>query len=434
MNAREVAVRLLLDWEENGKYANLSLQSPLYSALSEKDRSLVTTLFYTAVERKITLDYYIGVLTGGSAEALAAHTRALLRIGLVQLLYLDRMPPHAAVSQTVQICAHVGERRLVNAVLRRAARERDALPLPPKEKNLARHLSVAYSFPLPLVRFFLAEYAEQTEALLCAFNRTAPLTLCVNTLRIGREALLDEFQRAGIRAEPTVHVTTGIRVLSDTPVSALPGYREGWFFVQDEASQIQGALLAPQRGERVIDVCAAPGGKSLAAAIAMGDSGEVLSADLHESKCSLIRESAARLGLRCIRVLARDATQRCDEWVDTADRVICDVPCSGLGVLGKKPDLRYKDLEATERLPALARSILKSSACYVKRGGVLIYSTCTLSQKENREVVDAFLREHTDFFLEPFTVGDVVLSDGTRTLLPHMDGTDGFYLARLRRA
>ena len=434
MNAREVAVRLLLDWEENEKYANLSLQSPLYSALQGKDKSLVTTLFYTAVERKITLDYLIGVLTNGSAEALSSHTRALLRIGLVQLLYLDRMPQHAAVSQTVELSSHIGERRLVNAVLRRAAREKDALPMPPREKNLARHLSVAYSFPLPLVRFFLAEYGEETEALLSAFNVRAPLTLCVNTLRIGRDTLLDELRRCGIEAEPTRHVPTGIRVLTDCPVATLPGYREGWFFVQDEASQIQGALLEAKPGERIIDVCAAPGGKSLAAAIAMKNSGEVLAADLHESKCSLIRESAARLGLSSVKVCARDATALCEAWIDLADRVICDVPCSGLGVLGKKPDLRYKDLEATERLPSLARTILSNSARYVKRGGVLIYSTCTLSKKENREVVDAFLEEHTEFSLEPFTVGDVELADGTRTLLPHKDGTDGFYLARLRRS
>ena len=434
MKAREVALRLLLSWEAEGKYANLALQSPLFSSLSEQERGLATTLFYTAVERRITLDHLIGAWSARPADSLSAHTRALLHIGLTQLLYLDRIPVHAAVSETVTLAAHAGERSLVNAILRRAARERDALPLPKREKNLVRYLSVAHSFPPPLVRFFLEGFGEETaEELLRAFNRPAPLTLRVNTCRVTREALLLRLCEAGIHATPTVYADTGIRVSDPIPPAKLPGYAEGYFFVQDEASQLATAALAPRAGERVIDVCAAPGGKSLSAAIAMGDGGELIAMDLYESKCSLIEASAERLGLRSVHVRAHDATAPCEALVGTADRVICDVPCSGLGVLGKKPDLRYKEAEALDRLPALALDILTSSAAYLKAGGVLVYSTCTLAEAENRAVVDAFLREHEEFSLVPRTAGSLYLDGGDLTLLPHVHGTDGFYIAHLRR-
>ena len=433
MTPRELALKLLIEWEENDKYANLSLQSPAFSSMSEQDKAFVTTLFYTTVERKITLDYLIGAFTDGAAARLSVHTRAVLRLGLSQVLFHDRIPSFAAVSATVDLCTNVGERRLVNAVLRRAVRERGALPFPSRDKNEARYLSIVYSFPLPLVRYFLSCYGEQTEALLSAFNGVAPLTVTVNTCRTTREALIERFRAVGLSAEPAGPSPLGVRIAGDAVVSRLPGYREGHFFVQDEASRSACAVLAPRSGERIIDVCAAPGGKSFCAAIAAGDGAEVLSFDVHESKCSLIRDGARRLGLSSIRVSARDATVPDTALLGTADRVICDAPCSGLGVLGKKPDLRYKDTESWKRLPPLALSILTESARYVKAGGVLVYSTCTLNEAENRAVVDAFLREHADFYLSPFAVGTHDGADGTLTLLPHRDQTDGFYIAKLCR-
>ncbi len=430
MTPRAFVVKLLIDWEENQKYANLSLQSPAFSALNDQDKAFVTALFYTSVERKITLDHMIGAFTGDAASRLSVHTRAVLRVGLAQLLFHDRIPPFAAVSATVDVCTNVGERRLVNAVLRRAQRERDALPYPSRDKNEARYLSVLYSFPLPLVRYFLSRYGAQTEPLLAAFNRVAPLTLTVNTTRISPDAFVAALAADGVRAEQT---PLGVRVLDDLPPTRLAGYAQGHFFVQDEASRVAVAALGAQAGERVIDVCAAPGGKSFGIAIAAEDAAEVLSFDIHSSKCSLIADGARRLGLRCVRAAVHDATQTDPSLVQTADRVLCDVPCSGLGVLGKKPDLRYKDTASWEALPALAQQILTASARYVKAGGVLVYSTCTLREEENRAVVDAFLHEHADFTLQPFSIPPYEGADGTLTLLPHRDGTDGFYIAKLRR-
>ncbi len=430
MTPRALVVKLLIDWEENDKYANLSLQSRNFSALSEQDKAFVTSLFYTTVERKITLDHLIGAFAERRCADLSRHTRAVLRLGLAQILFHDRIPTFAAVSETVDVCTNEGERRLVNAVLRRAAGEKDALPFPPREKNEARYLSIVYSFPLPLVRLFISMYGKECEALLATFNRVAPLSLTVNTRRISKDALLYRFEKAGIRAEATAF---GICVLTDIPVTRLPGYEEGWFFVQDEASRVACAALAPQRGERIIDVCAAPGGKTFCAAIAAEDSAEVFSFDIHPTKVDLIRSGAARLGLSCVRASVHDATQGQPAFFDTADRVICDVPCSGLGVIGKKPDLRYKSTQSWERLPILAEKILSESARYVKAGGVLVYSTCTLRKEENRDVVDAFLQKHEEFSLMPFSAGPYMGTDGTLTLLPHRDGTDGFYIAKLCR-
>ncbi len=430
MTPRALVVKLLMTWEENDTYANLSLQSHEFSSLSEQDKGLATSLFYTAVERKITLDHLIGAWTGRRCADLSCHTRAVLRLGLAQILFHDRIPPFAAVSETVNVCRNEGERRLVNAVLRRAVREKDALPFPPREKNEARYLSIVYSFPLPLVRLFLSMYGGECETLLATFNRVAPLSLTVNTRRISREALLGHFEEAGIDAVPEA---SGVRVLTDTPVARLPGYDEGWFFVQDEASRIACAVLAPQAGERIIDVCAAPGGKTFCAAALTEDSADILSFDIHSAKVDLISSGAARLGLSSVHADVWDATAARPDLFETADRVICDVPCSGLGVLGKKPDLRYKSTQSWESLPMLARQILSESARYVKAGGVLVYSTCTLRREENRDVVDAFLQTHEDFSLMPFTVGHHAGADGTLTLLPHRDATDGFYIAKLCR-
>lgn len=426
MNPRAAAVRLLLSLDARGGFANLVLSDDVLKEAG-KDAPFLTALFYGAVERRLTLDYAACALSARSETDLSPHTRALLHVGLYQL-YFMRTPAHAAVSETVALAKSKGEAAFVNAVLRRAAST--PLPLPPEGRR-ARYLSVKESFPLPTVRRFLDLYGEEeTAALLSAFNDSHPLSLTVNTARVSVEALGERFAEAGLRWERGRYSPLTVKVYDSPPPTALPGFDEGLFFVQDEASAIAALALSPSAKDRIIDVCAAPGGKSLAAAVLAEGKSESFAFDLHESKLSLIRESAARLGLSLC-VSALDAREGDASFDGTADRVICDVPCSGLGVLGKKADLRYRPLDGS--LAPLGYDILCRSARYLKKGGVLVYSTCTLLPEENEENVNRFLANHEGFVGEDFAVGDVGSEKGCLTLLPHKHGTDGFFVARIKK-
>lgn len=429
-DVRLIALKLLGEYENGGTYVNLSLNSHLTDGLPTESRNFLTSLLYTTVEHKITLDYWICTISERSAADISKRALDILRLGVTQIVYFDNIPDFAAVNETVKLAGNRGERAFVNGVLRRVAAEKSALPLPPPEKNFGRYLSVRYSVPLPTVRHFFSFLGEEeTEALLKKFSERPPLTLRVNTRKISRDAYLSNLGAAGIAAAPTPMSQVGIRVFDSLSPTGLPGFSEGLFFVQDEASQIGCAVLDPRPGETVIDVCAAPGGKSFDAAIRMGK-GRVVSLDLHESKISLIKSGAARLGIAdMIDVQAHDSTVPLSEFLGRADRVICDVPCSGLGVLWKKPDLRYADPARLTALPALGFEILSASAAYVKNGGTLVYSTCTLSPAENGDNVQKFLATHPEFAPVPFDVGTVKAA-GEYTFFPHKDGTDGFYVAK----
>ena len=424
-NVRKEALSLLLLSEEKDGFANLLLSDSALARAGE-DAPLLTALFYGTVERRLTLDYAIGVFGERDTDSLTPHTRNLLRLGLYQI-YFMRIPVHAATDMTVALGTDRGERALVNAIMRRAAGT--PLPLPP-EGRTARHLSVKYSFPLSTVRAFLSLYGkEETEALFTAFNRVSPLTLTVNAGRKTREELIASLAAASFSAQKTRYAKRSVRLDGSVSPEKLPGFLDGDFLVQDEASALAAEALNVQAGDLVVDVCAAPGGKILSAATSVGGVGEFYAFDLHESKLSLIRESASRLGVT-VHVDRCDATVGKEALFGRADRVICDVPCSGLGVLGKKPDLRYR--ERSEALAPLGLSILKTSASYVKEGGVLLYSTCTLLPEENQENVGLFLKEHPDFSPEPFSfAGGLSADNGMLTLLPHKHGTDGFFMAKL---
>ncbi|MFA5561808.1 MAG: 16S rRNA (cytosine(967)-C(5))-methyltransferase RsmB [Eubacteriales bacterium] len=430
MNVRQYALELLSRWEAEARYINLSL-AHLPSGITEAERGLLTALLYGTVERKLTLDYYISALAG--RVDLDPTTRNILRLGVYQILYMTATPPYAAVNETVKLARNKGEAGFVNAILRTALRAPEKLALPAREKNERRFLSLRYSVPQGTVRELQAVLGEQTEAFLRHSEETPPTTLFVNVLRIGREAYLERLQAAGIAAEATRHAPYGVRLLAPCPPSRLPGYREGDFFVQDEASQLALHALSPLPGSRLVDCCAAPGGKSFAAAIYMQNKGEVHSFDLHDSKLPLIVDGAARLGLSSIRVARHDSTRPQVPLEGSADYVICDVPCSGLGVLAKKPDLRYKSTETWEQLPELQYRILCAAAAYLRVGGALLYATCTILPRENQGVTDAFLAAHDGFEAVPFQVGGRDAPSGCLTLLPHRDGMDGFFMVKLRR-
>jgi 16S rRNA (cytosine967-C5)-methyltransferase len=434
MNIREIALKLLMDYEECGKYVNLSLNSHIADGLGGEDRARLTALLYTTVEHKLTYDYYIAALSGRGIEKLTDHTKCILRLGLCQIVDMDNIPDFAAVNETVKLAKNPGERSLVNGILRRAVREKGSLPLPKKEKNAARYYSVAYSLPLATVKHFIGELGEdETVKLFETFNSQPPISLTVNTLKISVDDFISELEKQGYTATRVKFSPITVTLSEAANPRKIKGFEEGWFYVQDEASAIAALALSAKSGDTVIDVCSAPGGKSFASAILSSDKARIHSFDLHESKLSLITDTADRLGIRSVTASVRDALTPDESLIGRADKLLCDVPCSGLGVIAKKPDLRYKDISATTELPPLQLDILTASSRYLKKGGELVYSTCTLNPRENAEVVHKFLDQNPDFTLVDFSVGSLKSEDGVLTLWPHIHNTDGFFISKLRK-
>lgn len=441
-SAREIALQALLRVNLDQGYSNLVLDNLLKdSGLDGRDTALASALFYGVLERKLTLDFILAAYSKTPLEKLSPEVLELLRLGTYQLLFMDKIPPSAAVNETVRL-AHLRRQEraagFVNGVLRNIARTggRLAEKHPPfsREKNL----SLRYSCPEWLVKLWVDAYgAEHAEALLAAALGRPPLTARVNPLKTTVQALAAAFAAQGVRAEAVEGVTDALRLEAAGSVEENPLYREGCFHIQDTASQLCCAMLDPRPGERVIDVCAAPGGKSFTIAERMKNEGEVLSFDLHPSKVRLIQTGAARLGLSCIRAGVRNAKAPA-EPLEPADRVLCDVPCSGLGILRRKPEIRYKSADLLDRLPDLQYLILCKSAELVKTGGKLFYSTCTLNPAENGEIAARFLREHAAFVPSPLELprGMARLpGEGAHqaTLMPHLHGTDGFFFAAFQK-
>ncbi|MBR7184168.1 MAG: 16S rRNA (cytosine(967)-C(5))-methyltransferase RsmB [Clostridia bacterium] len=415
-SARALALDLLCEAEARGQYPNIALDHALRrNPLSPADRALATTLVYGVTERRMTLDAIIDRL---AAREIEPRVRAILRLGLYQLRYLDRIPAHAAVNESVALATRKSA-GFVNAILRAYGRRAGEFTFAAAD---AASMAIAYSVAEPICAAFIEAFGlARAESIIAAFGRIPPLTLRVNTLRVSRDEYLARLAEAGIEASPCA-VPSGIRLAASMNPTLLPGFDDGDCFVQDEASQRCVAALDAQPGELVLDLCACPGAKSFGAAIAMQNRGRVISSDLHANKLSLVASGAERLGISIIETAARDARVPVDELIGRADRVICDVPCSGLGVLGKKPDLRYKSLDDTSRLPAIQAAILETAAGYVRPGGRLVYSTCTILPAENEGVTAPFLAAHPEFAVAE-----------ERTLTPDVDGTDGFYYCAMVR-
>ncbi len=430
---RKAAVKALSRWERDGKYINLELDSALErSELSGADRSLAAAIMYGVAERKLTLDREIVRLTGRSLTSLDSETVAALRAGLYQLVYMNKIPPFAAVNETVS-AAPARSRGLVNAALRRFMREGAKLSLPSRSEDEAEYLSVLYSMPKWIISSWMRDYGADAEAIAAAANMIPPVTLRVNTLKTSANELLSRFEEEGVTAKRSEIAPDMIELATGKKITELFGYEDGLWFVQDPASRLAALALDAKPGMTVVDVCSAPGGKSFSAAIDMHDEGTVLSRDLHDNKVRLIKTGAERLGIKSISATAADSSKTDEKLVGKADRVLCDVPCSGLGVIAKKPDIRYKTEDDVRRLPDVQYAILSASSPLVADGGVLIYSTCTLRNAENGEIRARFLSEHPEF--EPW-LPDYFPIEATNagiTLMPHKHSTDGFYIAGFKK-
>ncbi|MBQ2830165.1 MAG: 16S rRNA (cytosine(967)-C(5))-methyltransferase RsmB [Oscillospiraceae bacterium] len=436
-SARQTALSVLVACRQNGAWSDGTLKAALRrDALEPRDAALATRICYGVLQNRALLDFYIGAHCSQRTDRLEPIILEILRIGAYQIVFMDKIPPSAAVNEAVEMTKRHKRSKasgLVNAVLRSLARNKDALPQPDRT-DMAAYLSLLYSHPRWLVdRLLPILGAQETEAFLRANNDAVPTTVQINTLKTTPDALTAELSAEGVGA--CVHpLVEGCFTLTGAGnIESLAAFSDGRIMVQDAAAKLAVLAAAPRVGSRVLDVCAAPGGKSFAAAIAMENSGEIISCDIHAHKLRLIESGAARLGISCIKTELADGRTPRTEWIGAFDTVICDVPCSGLGIIRKKPDIRYKDEAELSKLPAVQRAILENACTYVREGGVLLYATCTILPEENECITDDFLRAHPEFSAETYDLPSLGTVTGGITLWPQRHGTDGFYICKLRK-
>lgn len=430
--AREAAVFALERTRRDGAWSSaLSDAMKTKYDLDSRSLSLAVSISLGVLQSTALLDYYID-LNSKSASKIEPKVRDIMRSGAYQLIFMDKIPASAAVNESVALCKKLGYSRVsgfCNAVLRKIASCADKLPEPPG-KGTAQYLSVKYSHPQQLAQYIVDRRGyDAAEAFLAADNTIPDTCLQVNTLKITPDELMARLLAESIPC--SMHPWLPNCIVTAGSVSSMPGFDEGLFYVQDPAAKCAVLAAALEPGMYVLDSCAAPGGKSFAAAIAMRNEGSIDSCDLHDKKIRLISEGAQRLGISCINAFSHDARE---PFYRQYDAIIADVPCSGYGVIRKKPEIRYKPLEDSASMPAIQAAILENLSQYVKPGGVIVYSTCTVLGRENEDVVKAFLRAHAEFSAEGFTLPNgETAADGYITFWPDIHGTDGFFVSKLRR-
>ena len=442
---RRLAFDVLVRVEE-GAYADLALDAALSRVpeMDPRDRGLATELVYGVLRQQGRLDYSLSHFCSQPLAKVEPKVLTLLRLGAYQLLLLDRVPAPAAVFETVELARRVGLTRatgFINGILRSLLRAPEGEALPDPAENPLAYLVHALSLPAWLARRWLAEFgSEEAFALADALGRPAPFTLRVNTLQTSREAFLEELARTGFEATSTCFAPEGVTV-AGRGAKRLPGSAEGWFQVQDEASMLIPHLLAPQPGERILDACAAPGGKTTEIAALTGNASRILALDLHPQRVALVAEGARRLHCAGIETRGWDLTKTPDFLTpESFDRVLVDAPCSGLGVLRRNPETRWRRTEADiPPMAELQRSILNNVAGLVRPGGVLLYSLCTLTPEETEGVIAVFLAAHPEFIREDLRMlfpqwPGLFDERGALRTFPHRHGgMDAFFAVRFRR-
>ena len=418
-NPRKLAASILTKIEKDSAYSNIALASAFKeNEVSAEEKKFTSALVYGVLDRKITLDYVLSRFMKTPIKKTAPFTLSVLRTAIYQIMFMDKIPESAAVNEAVKLIKKSKENRnagFVNAVLRNVLREENLLP----QGDTPKDLSIIYSCPLWIVQSFVKDYGTSVATELLKESLKAPkVNIRVNNTRITSDELLKKLIDSGIDIE-NGDTENCLVFNKGTAVAENEFFRDGFYHVQDTASQKAALVLAPKKGERILDMCAAPGGKSFTMAEIMENSGEIISCDMYEHKLKLISDSAERLGLDIIKPTLNDAT-RFNPDLGEFDAILCDVPCSGLGVIRRKPEIKYKPQEDFSQLEKIQQDILCCAVKYLKKGGRILYSTCTLRKGENEENVAKFLSSHSEFKIEY-----------EHTFMPHTDNTDGFYCALL---
>ena len=440
--SRELALQILYQVNEEGAYANLALDKALFPCtwLDPRDRGLITEIVYGSVKSMGKLDYVLNQFASTKVKKMDKWTRNILRMSLYQILFLDKVPDSAAVNEAVKLAKHYGHvDKFVNAVLRNILRGMDTIQWPDKKKDPVQYLMMEYSFPQWMVQRFIRQYGVEKAEQLCAwYNQPASLWVRTNTLKTTRSELKKQLEEAGLTVRESRHTPEGLKIENAVNLHQLKAFQQGLFTVQDESSMLVALAAEPAPGQRVLDVCSAPGGKTTHMAQLMKNKGQIFACDIHQHRLDLIAENCKRLGISNVELVKQDGTKLTKRWQEPFDVILCDVPCSGLGVLGRRADARWsKESEDITGLCKIQRKILEEAAQLVVPGGTLIYSTCTIAPEENQEMVEQFLQDHPEYMLDE-TLTDCWLDvdkgeTGYVQFLPFEDDMDGFFIARMMR-
>ena len=431
MTPRAVCLDLLTSTERGQEYSNIALDKALkkYPDLKPVDRRFISALYYGVLERKLTLDAVIEKYSNRPSDKQSIELRQILRMGIYQILFMDTVPESAAVNESVKLergLKNPSAEGFVNALLRNFLRDGSKLP---KTGVKLKDLSIEYSIPEWIIKLWTKDYGEQAAlSILAKTLGAAPITVKFNTFTHSLDAILNELSSQGVTAQKVTPASDCYNLTNCGSVESLSAYQKGMFHVQDLSCQLCCLELGAKPGETVLDLCSAPGGKAFTVAEMMEDRGRLLAYDLHKNRVRLITSGAARLGLKSITAAENDA-KIFNNSIPSADRILCDVPCSGLGVIRRKPDIKYRADEDASALTATQYAILTTSAKYLKPGGTLIYSTCTLRRAENDDIVERFLNENPDF--EPVKLDN--FTDCKVTIFPDDYESDGFFIAKMTR-
>lgn len=421
---RKTSYLVLVDVETKKAYSNLAINHHII-VNKPNSQGFVRELVYGVLENKLTLDYYIDLLVKDGIESLKTPELTIMRMGIYQLGYMDSVPEYAAVNESVVLAKKYCKSKagLVNGVLREYLNKKIQLRLPDRGEDEIRYLSIKYSYAPWIIELWLEHYSVNfVEELLKAGNETPPMTIRLNWLRIMKEDLVKKLEDRGFETEDGVMCQNALNVKGSRLLES-DMYKLGLFTPQDESSMLVAEKLNPKHGDLVMDVCAAPGGKTTAIAERMNNTGKIIASDIYRRKLDLVDKEAERLGITNIETRSWDATRVDSSMVQKADKVLVDAPCSGLGVVRRKPEIKYKEYTAEmELLPKKQLAILSASSKYVKPGGILLYSTCTVNPKENEKVIEAFLKKNLSFKKVERTL-----------LLPSVNGTDGFFICVMKK-
>ncbi len=442
--ARETALKILYDINENSAYSNISINKYLEGGnLRELDRAFITDLVYGTVKWLLEIDYLIGKYSSVKMKKLSPWIVNILRLGIYQLLHTDKIPVSAACNTSVELAKRYGHQassRFVNAVLRNVSKNINNLPYPDKA-NGAEYFSIIYSHPIWMVEKWISLFGvEFTEALLKSNNEVPDFTIRVNTIKTMRNELVQALHKEGIKTRKWKYLEEAVILENPSSITKLKAFKNGLFQVQDESSMLASRVLDPKEGELVMDVCSAPGGKATHMAQLMNNKGTIIARDLHPHKLKLIDNAAVRLGIDIIKTECFDACELDSTMLGKADKVLVDAPCSGLGIIRKKPDIKYsKNITELDELVSLQRKILSNASQYLKVGGCLVYSTCTIQPEENINIVSEFLAENNQFKLIGFEniLPDNLKIDSSKDgyiqLYSNINQTDGFFISKMIR-
>ncbi len=422
---RKTAYLTLMDIESKKSYSNIALNHQIVCNRPDS-QGFVRELVYGVLENKMLLDYYIDQLVPSGSASLKASDRTVLRMGIYQLGYMDSVPEYAAVNESVILAKRYcrGRDGFINGVLRNYLKHKFSIKLPDRSQDEIKYLSIKYSYAPWIIELWLEQYKmDFVEAMLQAGNETPPTTIRLNWLKVMKKDLIEKLESKGYEVEEGKVCQNALHVKGSGLLSG-ELYKGGLFSVQDESSMLVAEKLDPQHGDIVMDVCAAPGGKTMAIAERMNNTGKILASDIYRRKLDLVDKEAERLGITNVETRSWDAARVDSSMIEKADRVLVDVPCSGLGVVRRKPEIKYKEkTQEMELLPKKQLAILSASSQYVKPGGMLVYSTCTVNPYENQRVITDFLKKHNSFKKEEMI-----------QLLPHVNGTDGFFICTMKKS